>query len=215
MYYIIKTRAGRRFFVTPSAIRNAEWIDTGETAPRWIDHDGSNLILCASADDHDLTRYWTDDAGLRVRDESGRVTRIPFTIVYDWSQDGLTEYFVDGDEADLVVAGPWNEFVSAVDILDFLGLPCEAPEIDYNDLAEAYIADHPEYSWWEADERGFANEWHLVAAPAGFDPEGYSYELRPLTAEEAVRDLAIAVMPDAEYRARYGLDHCISAVVED
>lgn len=221
MIYKIKVKANdHEYKVTSRDLRNADWVETGETAPRWIDIDpwrnsaNANLVVLADDDDDDFTRY---EAELRVR-ENGRVTVIQFEIVYDWGREETSYYVMSDDgryrEAEIREEW-WGNLLCAHDFCKMVGLPLNEPEIDYDELAEKYIADHPEYRWWEADERGFANEWHLVAAPAGFDPEGYSYELRPLTAEEAVRDLAIAVMPDKEYKVRYGLDHCISAVVED
>lgn len=220
MIYTITTKAGATYKTTGRDLRQATWVDTGETAPRWIDTEekfyGPNatdtpnqLMVCVDYSDDDFTRY---EAVLRVRGK-GRVTTINFEALYDWGREE-TSYYVDGEEAE--VRDDWGHLYCAHDFCKEAGIPLQKPEIDYDDMAVRFVSDLPEETTFMMDDRrNFANEWILYVRPAAKpDDNDGDDNLREIMGDEALRYLAIAVMDRQDYRAKYGLDPYVAAVMD-
>lgn len=168
------------------------------------------LIVSISPDTGDWSGYETP--ALRVRDEHGKASTIPFSATVVWSEDGRTDFFVGYEDAD-VTSGDWDEPVTAIDLLAAAGLSVSEPDVDYALLAEEYISDNPDVQFFVDEERGFANEWTLIvrlAARQGQDED----DLRELTPAEAVHYLADAVMGPRDYEAIHGCEPHVGAVVE-
>lgn len=207
------------YIVERAAIEAAKWgrVESGNPTSyeesRW-DHE----IVAVHADDE----IWWDGLevyGVPATDSNGNACTIQITLdVCDDESSHLyagTEYA--NEECDcysLDDEGDKYEYVSPYDLAQIAGFEVGGRmEMDYDEAADAFLADHEGYRYIMDNARGFANEWTLYACASDEEAEEALDAFEDVTEyspEDAEKWIRSALQTPEDYNAEHGSIKCVA-----